>query len=164
MRTVAMYAGTFDPLTLGHVDVLWRAAGIFENLIVAVAGSSTKKTIFSVEERESIVREAVTDLDNVTVESFDGLLVDHSRSRDCRVLIRGLRAISDFEFEFQMALMNRKMEPEIETLFLMPKDHFSYLSASAVREIAQLGGDVSLFVPEPSRRALEALYGPRKER
>jgi len=155
MTRAAIYAGTFDPLTMGHLDVIRRAAKIFAALTVAVAENPMKRPMFSLDERVAIVEESVAGLEGVTVKPFSGLLVEYARRRHIHVLVRGLRAISDFEFEFQMALTNRSMAPEIETLFLMPKDEYSYLTSSTVREIAVLGGDYTRFVPEPSRRALE---------
>ncbi|MBP7830965.1 MAG: pantetheine-phosphate adenylyltransferase [Kiritimatiellae bacterium] len=156
MNRAAIYAGTFDPITLGHLDVIERAARIFNRLIIAVAGSTRKETLFTVEERRALVAEVVKPFPNVEVDTFDGLLVQYARKKGVRVLVRGLRAFSDFEFEFQMALTNRKMAPDIETLFLMPKEDFSYVSSSTVREVAQYGGDTSDFVAEPVRKALDA--------
>ena len=162
MNQAAIYAGTFDPLTFGHLDVIERAARIFPRLIVAVADSTSptaKSTLLTVEDRVRVTREEVARLDGVEVESFDGLLVEYARRRGIQVLIRGLRAFSDFEFEFQMALTNRSLAPDIETLFLMPKQDFSYVSSSTVRQIAELGGDVSVFVPPASRAALDRRFG-----
>ena len=157
MNQAAIYAGTFDPVTFGHLDVIRRAARIFPRLIVAVADNASptsKSTLLPVDERVAIAREAVSGIPGVEVEPFSGLLVEYVRSRGIRVIIRGLRAFSDFEFEFQMALTNRSLAPDIETLFLMPKQDFSYVSSSTVRQIAELGGDVSGFVPPASRDAL----------
>ena len=148
MKHSAIYAGTFDPITLGHLDLMERASHIFERVIVAVVEHSRKTTKFSVDERLEMVRESVSGFENVTVESFDGLLVNFARSRNIHVLVRGLRAYSDFEYEFQMALINRKLAPEIETIFLMPKETHSYLSSSIVGEVAELRGDIGNFVPE----------------
>ena len=159
MNKTAMYAGTFDPLTRGHIDVIERAAHIFETLIVAVADRTRKNPLFSLEERYEMTKKSVTHIDNVHVERFKGLLVDYSRSQGVHVLIRGLRAFSDFEYEFQMALTNRKLAPDVETLFLMPSQEYSYVSSSTVREIAQLGGDTSMFAPEPVQKALAAKFG-----
>jgi len=160
MNKAAIYAGTFDPITVGHLDLVERAARIFPRLVVAVAISTPKKTCFTVEERVAIVRAAVARFPNVEVEAFDGLLVDYARRKGIAVLVRGLRAFSDFEFEFQMALTNRKMAPDIETIFLMPKEDFSYISSHVVRDIAALGGDVEPFVPPPSLEALRRRLGP----
>lgn len=161
MRT-AIYAGTFDPITLGHLDLIERAARIFDHLIIAVAAESRKTALFAQDERVKLARQTVEHLDNVAVEPFDGLLVEYARKKGVHVLVRGLRAFSDFEFEFQMALTNRKLAPDIETLFLMPKEDYSYVSSSTVREVAQLGGDTSDFVAEPVERALAAKF--RKKR
>ena len=154
MNQQAIYAGTFDPITFGHLDVVERAAKIFPRLILAVSSVSGKAPLFGLKERMAIAREAVQAFANVEVESFDGLLVEYARQRGVRVLVRGLRAFSDFEFEFQMALTNRKLAPDIETIFLMPNENFSYVSSSIVRQIAELGGRVDEFVPAASCRAL----------
>jgi pantetheine-phosphate adenylyltransferase len=154
MKTTAIYAGTFDPLTLGHVDLVERSVEIFDRLILAIAVSSPKETLFSMEERLEMARQVVRNVDHVEVCSFGGLLVDFARSRGVKVLVRGLRAYSDFENEFQMALTNRKLDPEIETIFMMPKENHSYVSSSAVKRVAELGGDTRDFVPVPVHRAL----------
>lgn len=148
MKDLAMYAGTFDPLTLGHMDLIDRACNIFRQLILAISIDSSKKTLFSVEERAAMAQEAVSGINNnVEVVCFDRLLVDYARARGVQVLIRGLRSYSDLEYEFQMALTNRKLAPEVETLFMMPKEIYSYISSSAVKEIAMHGGDITGFVP-----------------
>jgi len=147
MTKLAIYAGTFDPLTLGHMDLIERAAEIFERVILAVAESSSKSVGFSIDERVAMAQEAVQGVGNVEVNVFNGLLVDYASEQGAEVLIRGLRAYSDFEYEFQMALTNRKLSPDVETLFMMPKETHSYISSSAVNEIARLGGDTSGFVP-----------------
>jgi pantetheine-phosphate adenylyltransferase len=154
MNQKAIYAGTFDPITLGHLDVVERAARIFPKLIVAVAATTGKNTLFSQEERITLVEQSVKDLKNVTVTPFDGLLVEYARSQGVGVLIRGLRAFSDFEYEFQMALTNRRLAPDIETLFLMPKQDYSFLSSTNVKQVASLGGKVDEFVPEAVAKAL----------
>lgn len=161
MTRGAIYAGTFDPLTLGHVDLIERSVEIFRKLILAVAISTKKDTLFTTEERLDMAVKVTGHLKNVEVVSFDGLLIDFARARDIDVLIRGLRAYSDFEYEFQMALTNRKMAPEIETLFMMPKETHSYVSSSAVKEIALLGGDPSEFVPASVRDALMGKFAER---
>ena len=148
MNSTAIYPGTFDPLTLGHYDLIERSAEIFQKVILAITTNPAKKAMFSVEERIVTARKVVQHLENVEVEDFEGLLIEYARARGVTVLIRGLRAYSDFEYEFQMALTNRKLAPEIETLFMMPKEIHSYVSSSTVREIVRLGGDVSDFVPE----------------
>ncbi|MDY0073927.1 MAG: pantetheine-phosphate adenylyltransferase [Thauera sp.] len=146
---VAVYPGTFDPFTRGHYDLVRRAAALFETVIVAVARSNTKGPIFSLEERVDIAREALADYPNVKVTGFDCLLMDFLQQQGARVIMRGLRAVSDFEYEFQMAGMNRKLHPEVETVFLTPAEEYMFISATMVREIARLGGDVSKFV-QPS--------------
>lgn len=151
----AVYAGTFDPMTYGHLDVAARAAHVFSQLTLAVAEDPRKTLMFNVEERMELARTSVKGLKNVEVVSFSGLLVNWARAREIHTLIRGLRAFSDFEYEFQMALTNRKLAPDIETLFLMPNEDYSYVSSSMVREIAALGGDVEKFVPEPVAMALK---------
>lgn len=143
-RTV--YPGTFDPLTRGHEDLVRRAANLFEEVIVAVADSRAKQPLFPLEERVSIAREVLAPYENVTVEGFSGLLMDFIRQREAKVVLRGLRAASDFEYEFQMAGMNRNLHPDVETMFLTPAEQYMFISATMVREIAVLGGDVSPFV------------------
>ncbi len=154
MKT-AVYAGTFDPLTFGHLDVAARALQVFESLTIAVAEDPRKTLMFSTEERLALARSSMADLPHVEIVPFSGLLVDWARDQGIHTLIRGLRAFSDFEYEFQMALTNRKLAPDIETLFLMPNEDFSYVSSSMVREIAALGGDVNKFVPAPVAAALK---------
>ena len=157
MRDVAVYPGTFDPVTLGHLDLISRSAEIFERVVVAVASKSSKSGgMFSVEERVAMVRESAADLPNVTVDVLDGLLVDYCVKRGVSIVVRGLRAYSDFEYEFQMALTNRKLAPRIETLFMMPQEEHSYVTASTVREVARYGGDTSGFVPTAVQRHIEA--------
>lgn len=143
---VAIYPGTFDPMTRGHEDLVRRAAGIFDKLVVGVADSRNKKPFFSLEERIDIAREVLGHYPNVTVEGFSGLLKDFVRKHQARVIVRGLRAVSDFEYEFQMAGMNRYLLPDVETMFMTPSDQYQFISGTIVREIAQLGGDVSKFV------------------
>lgn len=162
MTRLGIYAGTFDPLTLGHLDVVERASRIFDELIVAVAASRSKQTWFSLDERVAIVQKSIENIDNARAESFGGLLVDYADSQGVKLIVRGLRAISDFEVEFQMALTNRKLNPRIETVFLMPKEEYSYLTSSSIREIAEMGGDYSKFVPAASRHALEMKVRSRK--
>lgn len=143
----AIYPGSFDPVTNGHLDVVERARKLFDEVIVAVAQNDEKQALFSLEERLDMLKQTVGRFDNVRVAQFDGLLVEFARAEQAAAVIRGLRAVSDFEFEFQMALMNRKLEGSVETLFLMPKEEYTYLSSRLVKEIARLGGDVSKFVP-----------------
>lgn len=140
-----VYPGTFDPITRGHEDVVRRAAGLFGEVVVAVAASRSA-TLFSLEERVTMARETFTDFHNVRVEGFDDLLMNYVRRLDARVVLRGLRAVSDFEYEFQMAGMNRTLDPEVETVFITPAEQYNFISASMVREISRFGGDVSKFV------------------
>lgn len=154
MNKRAVYAGSFDPITYGHIDVIRRASKIFEELIVSVAKNVEKNALFTVEERVSLIKQSVKELKNVTVDAFDGLLVDYASKKEAKVLVRGLRALSDFEYEFQMVLANRKLAEEIETIFLMPKEQFSYVSSRMIKEIAFLKGDASVFVPEYVNKAL----------
>lgn len=151
----AIYPGTFDPATVGHLDVIRRAAEMADHLMVAVAENRRKATWFALEERVGLVREAVADFPNVSVTSFHGLLVDFARSQNVRFLVRGLRAFSDFEYEFQMALSNRKLAPDVETVFLMTSEAHSYVSSTTVKEVWSLGGDISGFVPDCVRKVLE---------
>ena len=158
MNQAAMCAGTFDPITMGHLDVIERASRIFPRMVVAVATNSGKNPLFGLDERIALVRESTAHLRGLEIKSFDGLLVDFAKSVKVRVIVRGLRAFSDFEYEFQMALTNRKLNPEIETIFLMPKQDYSYISSSNVREVAQLGGDTAQFVPPSVQRALKGRF------
>ena len=158
MRTV-IYPGSFDPLTNGHLDVISRAAKLFDKVIVAVANNDQKKPLFSLKERVRLVSRSIKDLPQVEVDSFDGLLVDFVEKRQGQAIIRGLRAVSDFEFEFQLALMNRKLNERVETIFMMPKDTYTFISSRIVKEIARLGGDVTSFVPTHVRTALKARLG-----
>jgi pantetheine-phosphate adenylyltransferase len=157
MRRV-IYPGSFDPITNGHLDVITRAQKIFDEVIVAIAANESKKTpIFSLEERRSMVEVAVADLGtSVKVTTFSGLLMDFAQKQEACAVVRGLRAVSDFEFETQMALMNRKLAPNVETIFLMPRDTYTYLSSSIIKEIAKLGGSISSFVPEKIEAAIIA--------
>ena len=149
----AIYPGSFDPVTNGHLDVIERACTLFDEVIVAVAINDQKLPLFAPDERLAMLRDAITN-SNVRVAPMKGLLVEFATSEKAHAVVRGLRAISDFEFEFQMALMNRKLDPEIETIFLMPKEEYTYLSSRIVKEIAKLGGDVSAFVPPQVAKAL----------
>jgi len=155
MTNIAIYPGTFDPLTLGHLDLIERSAEIFDQLILGIAADSPKDAMFSLEERMQMAHDVVADMGNVRIESFSCLLVQFAQAKKASLLVRGLRAYSDFEYEFQLALTNRKMAPEIETLFMMPKEIHSYVSSSTVRQIVRFGGDASQFVPEPVQAFLE---------
>lgn len=157
----AVYPGTFDPITRAHEDLVRRAAMLFEEVIVGVADSRGKNPFFTVEERLGLARDVLEPLRNVKVESFSGLLMDFIREKKARVILRGLRAVSDFEFEFQMAGMNRNLYPDVETLFLTPGDQYMFVSATIVREIASLGGEVDKFVDPRVARALAAKVGKR---
>lgn len=152
-----VYPGTFDPITRGHEDVVRRAAGMFGEVIVAVAESRTK-TLFTRDERVEMARAAFADFANVRVEGFDGLLINFVRAHDARVVLRGLRAVSDFEYEFQLAGMNRNLYPEMETLFLTPAEQYTFISATMVREVARFGGDVSKFVSPLVAARLQQKY------
>ena len=143
---IAIYPGSFDPLTNGHVDIIDRGARIFDRIIVAILANAEKTPLFSEAERVALIEDVFKGQPNVQVETFDGLLVDYAHRKNASVLVRGLRAVSDFEYEFQMALMNRHLAPEIETVFMTPKEQFTFISSTLVREIAALGGNVSEFV------------------
>ncbi|HEY4684366.1 MAG TPA: pantetheine-phosphate adenylyltransferase [Candidatus Acidoferrales bacterium] len=144
---VAIYPGSFDPITNGHLDLIERGAKIFDRLIVALLRNPDKGPLFTIPEREMMLREVTKHLSNVEVDTFDGLLVDYATRRGAQVILRGIRAISDYEYELQMALMNRKLEPQLETVFMMPAEAYSYLSSRLVREIFQLGGSIKGLVP-----------------
>ena len=153
---IAIYPGTFDPMTRGHEDLVRRAARLFEHLVLAVAESPAKQPCFALQERVDMAREILADLGNVEVCGFNTLLMDFVHARGARVIVRGLRAVSDFEYEFQMAGMNRQLHPHVETLFLTPGEQYMFVSATMVREIARLGGDVSKFVQPAVARRLAA--------
>jgi len=156
----AMYPGSFDPITNGHIYIAERAAAIFDDLTVGVLNNSQKKYTFSKEERETMTREALSHLPNVRVKHFEGLLVDFMRAEKCRVIIRGLRALSDFEYEFQLALMNRQLAPEIETFFIVTEARYSYLSSRAVKEVFHFGGAIHDMVPPGVFRRLRERFPP----
>lgn len=148
MKKIAIYPGTFDPITNGHVDLIQRGLRIFDQIIVAVAMNPKKTSLFTVEERVRMAEEAVKGLGDVKVESFDGLLMDYAREKGATAIIRGLRAVSDFEYELQMALMNRRLDSEVETVFMMPSEEYSYLTSSIVKEVASLKGSTKGLVPD----------------
>lgn len=156
--TIALTPGTFDPITRGHLDIISRASTLMDEVIVAVAESTPKHTLFSIEERTELAKQATAHMDNVRVISFDGLLVDFARKMGVNVVVKGLRAITDFEYEFQMTALNYQLDKELETLFIMSTPQHMYLSSSIVREIASLGGDVSQFVPPCVNEALVKRY------
>ena len=158
MRSV-VYPGTFDPITNGHTDLITRAAQLCDRVVVAVARDTGKTPTFSTDQRVALAREVCAGIANVEVVAFSGLLVEFARSSRVHVIMRGLRAVSDFEYEFQLAGMNRRMAPDIETLFLTPAEQYAYISSSLVKEIARLGGDVSAFVAEPVHAALQERFG-----
>jgi pantetheine-phosphate adenylyltransferase len=147
VKLTAVYPGTFDPITNGHIDILTRGGRMFDRIIVAILRNPDKDPLFPLEERAEILKAVVSRWSNVEVESFDGLLVDFARKRGAQVIVRGLRALSDFEYEFQMTLMNQRLEPGIQTVFMMPSEAYSYVSSRLVKEVARLGGDVTGLVP-----------------
>ena len=155
-RVTAIYPGSFDPITNGHLDLIERGSKIFDELIVAVLHNAGKSPLFSLEERVEMLQEVVQHCPNVSVDSFDGLLVDYAVRRQARVILRGIRAISDFEYEMQMALMNRKLDPNLETVFMMPAVAYTFLSSRLVREVCQLGGDIRGLVPPQVEERLRA--------
>jgi len=157
MRTV-IYPGSFDPLTNGHLDLVQRAAKLFANVIVAIAKSDSKQPLFTLAERYELVAHSIKQIPRVSAETFDGLLIDYVEKRGGHAIIRGLRAVSDFEFEFQLALMNRKLDERIETIFMMPKETYTFVSSRMVKEIARLGGDISCFVPKHVQVALRRKF------
>jgi pantetheine-phosphate adenylyltransferase len=154
----AIYPGSFDPVTNGHLDVIERGRKLFDEVIVAVAHNDEKQPLFSLEERLAFLKETAGRIENVRIAEFSGLLVNFARAEKAGAVIRGLRAVSDFEFEFQMALMNRKLDAAVETIFLMPKEEYTYLSSRIVKEIARLGGDVSSFVPACVAKGLSTKF------
>ncbi len=147
MTKKIIYPGTFDPLTLGHLDLIKRAVKIFDVLIVAVSSNPYKNPLFSLEERVEMLKATVDGMDNIEIENFKGLLIDYACEKQCNIILRGIRATSDFEYEFRMALSNRKLAPELETIFMMPSETYSYLSSRLIKDIAPLGADLSQFVP-----------------
>jgi pantetheine-phosphate adenylyltransferase len=157
MRKV-LYPGTFDPVTYGHIDIIERARDLFDSVVVTVAVNPTKTPLFTVDERVHFIKESVKEFSNIYVDSFDGLVVDHAKAVGASGIIRGLRAISDFEFEFQMALMNRKLAKDIATIFLMPHEKYTYLNSTIIRNLASLKGDISDFVPPIVQAALKKKF------
>jgi len=160
VRRIAVYPGTFDPVTHGHLDLANRARRHFDRLVVAILCNEDKQTTFSVDERAELLREAVAPWENVAVDTFDGLLVEYVRRVGAAVIVRGIRAVTDFEYEMQMTMMNRKLDSSVETVFLMPSESYSYVSSRLVREIVRLGGSVAGLVPEKVEHALAQKLGP----
>jgi pantetheine-phosphate adenylyltransferase len=163
MRT-AVYPGSFDPITNGHLDVIQRAARLFDRVIVAVAINESKSPMFTMAQRKDLTARAVSHLTNVEVDTFTGLLVDYVVAKGGEAVIRGLRAVSDFEFEFQLALMNRKLNEKVETIFMMPKESYTFISSRMIKEVARLGGDISSFVPAHVGEALQGKVGRQKQK
>jgi pantetheine-phosphate adenylyltransferase len=159
---LAIYPGTFDPMTNGHRDIVCRAIHLFDEMIILVAQNVHKRPLFDLQERVRLARETTSDLAGVSVEPFEGLLAEYARRRQASAIIRGLRAVKDFEYELQMALMNKSLYPEVETVFFMPGESFTYVNSSMVREVARLGGDVSRFVSPPVAEALLLRFGTGK--
>jgi pantetheine-phosphate adenylyltransferase len=161
--STAIYPGSFDPLTFGHVDIIERSARLFDRVIVAILTNSQKEPLFTVDERIEIMREILKPrFPNVDVDVFRGLLVDYARQKKAQVIVRGIRAVTDYEYEFQMALMNRRLTPDIETVFMMPAENYSYLSSRLVKEIAELGGSVAGLVPESVEKRLKQRFKKEK--
>ncbi|MCF6462686.1 pantetheine-phosphate adenylyltransferase [Clostridium sp. Cult1] len=152
---VVIYPGSFDPVTYGHLDIIDRCAQKFSKVIVSVLNNKSKKNLFTIEERVELLKKTLEKYDNVEVDTFSGLLVDYAKEKKCNTMIRGLRAVSDFEYEMQMALVNKKLEDEIETLFMVSRGRYAYLSSSIVKEVAIFGGNISCFVPDVVERALK---------
>lgn len=163
MRTLAIYPGSFDPPTLGHLDVIQRAHRLFDRLIVAVGTNSSKTPLFTTEERVDALTQSVAHLENVEIDTFSGLLIEYAKSKGAKSLVRGLRATADFEYEFQMAMINRRLDSDVETVFLMTSWEHSYLSSSMVREVALLGGDYQEFVPSPVAKLIEGALNRRPQ-
>jgi pantetheine-phosphate adenylyltransferase len=158
MKNIVVYPGTFDPITFGHMDLVDRAARLFDRVIVGIAISENKRPCFSIEERVSLAKDVLAHHKNVEVYGFESLLLHFMKEHNANIILRGLRAVSDFEYEFQLAGMNRQMDPKIESLFLMPAEKYTYISSSFVREIAAMGGDVSKFVPDKVAQALNKKF------
>lgn len=157
-KNTAVYAGTFDPITYGHIDLIARAAQLFDEVVVGIAASSKKQPLFTLEERVALVQSVLTDYPTVKVAGFNSLLLDFAKTHQANVIVRGLRTVTDFDYEFQLASMNRHLNPKIESIFLMPDENYMYISSSLVREIASLGGDVKGFVPEKVVLALKQKF------
>ena len=166
METLALYPGSFDPITYGHLDILERATELFDEVIITIAVNNKKDTVFSGDEREALIKECLSGkpwADRVEIQQFTGLLVDFAKERDAQTLVRGVRQVSDFEYEFRMALTNRRLAPEVDTVFLMPNEQLTFISASLVREIAYWDGDLSSFVPDHVAKALREKFEDREK-
>lgn len=163
-RHIAVYPGSFDPITFGHLDIIQRGLEVFDELIVAVARNSEKRSLFTTTERVEMIREVVGDNPRLRIDTFDGLLVDYVYAQNARVILRGLRAVSDFEYEFQIAQMNHTVQDKIETLFMMTSVPYGYLSSSIVKEVASLRGPIDTFVPPPVKFALEKKFGAQEQK
>ncbi len=158
MTTKAIYPGTFDPITKGHIDLAERASQLFDEVVIAISASPSKQPLFDINERLEMAQISLSHIDNISVAGFDGLLIECVRTAQAQVVLRGLRAVSDFEYEFQLAAMNRRLDPTVETMFLTPSENYTFLSASMVKEIASLGGDVSQFLhPQINKRLADRL-------
>ena len=157
MKTIAIYPGSFDPITNGHIDLIYRACRLFDEVIVAITQNANKKSLLSIDQRIEAVKTSITSTSNVQVLGFNSLLVDFAREHNAQIIIRGLRAVSDFEYEFQLSGMNKRLNPRIETLFMTPSEEFANISSSLVREILSLGGDISSFVPSPVEKILRRI-------
>ncbi|SMO34007.1 pantetheine-phosphate adenylyltransferase [Fodinibius sediminis] len=167
MKTLALYPGSFDPITYGHLDILERATELFSKVIVTIAINNNKETVFTGDERESLIRECLegkTWASQVEIQQFTGLLVDFAKEKNAQTLVRGVRQISDFEYEFRMALTNRRLAPEVDTVFLMPNEQLTFISASLVKEVGYWGGNLSSFVPEHVEKALKEKFRQQRER
>jgi len=165
MKTLALYPGSFDPITFGHLDILQRATELFDHIIVTIAINNRKETVFTGDEREKLIRECLEGkewAENVEIEQFTGLLVDFAKKKNAKTLIRGVRQISDFEYEFRMALTNRRLAPDVDTVFLMPNEQLTFISASLVKEVAYWNGDLSSFVPDHVAKALREKFKGQK--
>ena len=164
MTGTAIYPGSFDPITYGHIDLIKRATKIFKKVIVAVTDNSSKNSFFTLKERVMLIKRVTADFKNIEVDSFEGLSIDYVRSKGSYVIIRGVRMISDFEYEFQMALTNRRLSKNVETIFLMPNESYSYISSKLIKEAASLGADVSCFVPKFVAEAIKKKLSKKKQR